>query len=82
MNSVNPALNRSLIGILSLCAGVFVFSMQDAILKGLSGTHAVTLAIVLRSIIGLPLLLATRTTSSSPRLVAPLTLPVLPAHSQ
>ena len=58
MNSVNPALNRSLIGILSLCAGVFVFSMQDAILKGLSGTHAVTLAIVLRSIIGLPLLLA------------------------
>jgi hypothetical protein len=52
MNSAGPALNRSLIGVLSLCAGVFVFSMQDAILKGLSGSHAVTLAIVLRSIVG------------------------------
>ena len=45
-------------GILSLCAGVLVFSFQDAILKGLSGSHAVTLAIVLRSIVGLPILLA------------------------
>ena len=44
-------------GILSLCAGVLVFSFQDAILKGLSGSHAVTLAIVLRSIVGLPILL-------------------------
>lgn len=57
MNQTSPALSRSLIGVLSLCAGVFVFSMQDAILKGLSGTHAVTLAIVLRSIVGLPILL-------------------------
>jgi drug/metabolite transporter (DMT)-like permease len=57
MTGSYPTLSRSLIGVLSLCAGVFVFSMQDAILKGLSGTHAVTLAIVLRSIVGLPLLL-------------------------
>jgi len=48
---------RNLIGIASLCAGVFIFSIQDAILKGLSGTHAVTLAIVLRSLVGLPILL-------------------------
>lgn len=52
------ALSRgNLVGILSLCLGVFVFSIQDAILKGLSGSHAVTLAIVLRSVVGLPLLL-------------------------
>ena len=49
--------NHSLTGILSLVAGVFIFSIQDAILKGMSGDHAVTLAIVLRSIVGLPILL-------------------------
>jgi len=58
MSQTVPALSRNLIGILSLCAGVLVFSMQDAILKGLSGGHAVTLAIVLRSIVGLPILFA------------------------
>jgi drug/metabolite transporter (DMT)-like permease len=46
----------NLIGVLCLCSGVFVFSLQDAILKSLSGDYAVTLAIVLRSIVGLPLL--------------------------
>lgn len=51
-------LNHNLIGVLSLCSGVFMFSLQDAILKGMSGDHAVTLAIVLRSIVGLPILLA------------------------
>lgn len=50
--------NHNLVGILSLCGGVFIFSIQDAILKGMSGDHAVTLAIVLRSIVGLPILLA------------------------
>lgn len=58
MSQPRPALSRNLTGVLSLCAGVFVFSLQDAILKGLSGSHAVTLAIVLRSIVGLPILLA------------------------
>jgi len=58
MGQLPAILNRNLIGVLSLCAGVFVFSMQDAILKGLSGSHAVTLAIVLRSIVGLPILLS------------------------
>jgi drug/metabolite transporter (DMT)-like permease len=47
---------RNLIGIAALNAGVFIFSLQDAILKGLSGDHAVTLAIVIRSLVGLPLL--------------------------
>ncbi len=53
-----PSTTRSnLIGIGSLCLGIFVFSLQDAILKGLSGEHAVTLAIVIRSLVGLPILL-------------------------
>lgn len=52
------ARNQNLIGILSLSAGVFIFTIQDAILKGVSGDHAVTLAIVLRSIVGVPILLA------------------------
>ncbi|WP_290547299.1 DMT family transporter [Aestuariivirga sp.] len=58
MNQSSPGMNRNLIGVVSLCAGVLVFSTQDAILKGLSGSHAVTLAIVLRSIVGLPILFA------------------------
>ena len=49
--------SQNLIGIISLVAGVFIFSIQDAILKGMSGEHAVTLAIVLRSLVGLPILL-------------------------
>jgi drug/metabolite transporter (DMT)-like permease len=48
----------SLIGIASLSAGIFIFSMQDAILKGLSGDHAVTLAIFVRSVVGFPILFA------------------------
>lgn len=58
MNQTSATLSRNLIGVLSLCLGVFVFSTQDAILKALSGSHAVTLAIVLRSLVGLPILLA------------------------
>ena len=48
----------NLIGIASLNVGIFIFSIQDAILKGLSGEHAVTLAMVIRSLIGLPILFA------------------------
>jgi drug/metabolite transporter (DMT)-like permease len=57
MTPLDVTARRNLIGIASLCAGVFIFSIQDAILKGLSGTHAVTLAILLRSLVGLPILL-------------------------
>lgn len=47
---------NNLIGIASLCAGVFVFSVQDAIVKAISGEHAVTLAIMLRAIVSFPIL--------------------------
>jgi len=58
IDAMSQSRNNSLIGVASLCGGVLIFSMQDAILKGMSGDHAVTLAIVLRSIVGVPLLLA------------------------
>ena len=48
---------QNLTGIISLILGVMIFSVQDAILKAVSGDHAVTLAIMLRSLVGLPILL-------------------------
>ncbi|MBM3520259.1 MAG: DMT family transporter [Alphaproteobacteria bacterium] len=50
--------NRSLIGIASLCLGSFVFSIQDAIIKAISGDYAVMLAVSIRCCIAFPLLLA------------------------
>ncbi len=52
------ASRNNLIGIASLVAGIFVFSLQDTIIKSISGAHAVTLAIFLRSIVSFPILLA------------------------
>lgn len=49
--------NRNLIGIASLLLGVMIFSTQDAIIKHLSGDYPVTLAIVVRSLVALPILL-------------------------
>jgi drug/metabolite transporter (DMT)-like permease len=50
--------NRLLPAIASLCLGVLVFSLQDLILKGLSGTYPVTQAMTIRSVVALPILLA------------------------
>ena len=52
-----PAQNKHLIGVASLAMGVIVFSLQDAIMKAMSGDHAVTLAIVVRCLVALPILL-------------------------
>lgn len=46
--------DRRLLGALALCAGIFMFSIQDAIIKGISGAYAVTLAVALRSVAGVP----------------------------
>lgn len=54
----SPAIRNNLIGIASLAFGIFVFSIQDTIIKSISGAHAVTLAILLRSIVSFPILLA------------------------
>ena len=45
-------------GIIWLCAGIAVFSMQDVIIKSLSGAYPLTEIVFLRSMIGAPLLLA------------------------
>ena len=52
-----PAHNKDLIGIASLALGVVVFSLQDAIIKSISGDYPVTMAIVVRCLVALPLLL-------------------------
>ena len=49
---------NNLLGIASLCAGALVFSLQDSVIKSISGDHAVTLAIMLRAIVSFPILVA------------------------
>lgn len=51
-----PTTRDNLIGIASLCLGALVFSMQDSVIKAVSGDYAVTLAIVLRAFVSLPIL--------------------------
>jgi len=48
--------NASARGILYLCLGVFVFSIQDAIIKQVSGSYALTEVVAIRSCVGLPIL--------------------------
>jgi drug/metabolite transporter (DMT)-like permease len=47
---------NNLVGIASLSAGTLVFSLQDTVIKAISGEHAVTLAIALRAVVAFPLL--------------------------
>jgi drug/metabolite transporter (DMT)-like permease len=49
--------NRSLAAIGYLCLGILVFSLQDLILKDLSGAYPVTQAMTFRSVVALPILL-------------------------
>jgi drug/metabolite transporter (DMT)-like permease len=48
---------RNTAGVAFLCAGVLVFSLQDAIIKQVSGDYAVTQAVFIRSLVAVPLLL-------------------------
>lgn len=50
--------NQSARGIAYLCLGVFVFSLQDAIIKQVSGGYALTEVVFIRSCVGIPILLA------------------------
>ncbi len=47
---------NTLIGIASLCAGSLVFSLQDTVIKSISGEHSVTLAIALRAVVAFPII--------------------------
>lgn len=48
--------NPSARGIFYLCIGVLVFSVQDAIIKQVSGGYALTEVVCMRSCVGLPIL--------------------------
>jgi drug/metabolite transporter (DMT)-like permease len=50
-------MNRNLLGAASLCLGILVFSIQDGIIKLISGDYAVTQAVFVRSVVALPILL-------------------------
>jgi drug/metabolite transporter (DMT)-like permease len=50
--------NNTARGILYLCLGVFVFSMQDAIIKQVSGAYPLTEAVCIRGLVAAPILLA------------------------
>jgi drug/metabolite transporter (DMT)-like permease len=51
-----PSTRNNLLGIAALCAGALVFSMQDTVIKAISGDHAVTLAIFIRAIVSFPII--------------------------
>ncbi|MER8387892.1 DMT family transporter [Mesorhizobium sp. M0166] len=48
--------NRLVLGILSLCLGVLVFSLQDPLVKAVSSHYPVTEVMAIRSIVALPIL--------------------------
>lgn len=50
-------MRRNLAGIVSLLAGVFLISVQDMIIKSISGSYAVSFAILLRSVVAFFVLL-------------------------
>ncbi len=49
--------NRILLGIISLCLGVMVFSLQDPVIKAVSGRYPLMEVMAIRSIVALPILL-------------------------
>ncbi|MSP83596.1 MAG: EamA family transporter [Alphaproteobacteria bacterium] len=57
MTAIAPG-RRQLQGILSLCVGVFVFSLQDIVIKRVSGDYPVHEVMVIRSLAAMPFLLA------------------------
>ena len=60
LSPLSPILmqNNAARGILYLCLGVFVFSLQDAIIKQVSGSYPLTQVLCLRSVVAAPILLA------------------------
>jgi drug/metabolite transporter (DMT)-like permease len=50
--------NRAALGILCLCLGIFIFSLQDAIIKAVSGDYPLTQVVATRCLVSAPILLA------------------------
>ena len=57
MTEPKPLLSRNLAGVLSLCLGVMIFSLQDAIIKAVSGDYPLTQVVSIRCIVSAPILL-------------------------
>ncbi|MBA3448639.1 MAG: EamA family transporter, partial [Pseudaminobacter sp.] len=49
--------HRVSLGIICLCLGILVFSLQDPLIKAVSGGYPVTEVMAIRSIVALPILL-------------------------
>ncbi len=49
--------NRATLGIFFLCLGIFVFSLQDAVIKAVSGNYALTQVVSTRCLVSVPILL-------------------------
>lgn len=49
--------NSAVRGIAYLCLGVFVFSLQDAVIKRVSGAYPLTEVVSIRSVVAIPILL-------------------------
>jgi drug/metabolite transporter (DMT)-like permease len=49
-------LDRTVLGIISLCSGIAIFTVQDTILKFVSGGYPLTQAMALRGVVALPIL--------------------------
>lgn len=50
--------NKTMLGVVYLCLGVLVFSVQDAIVKAVSGSYALTEVVTIRCVVSVPILLA------------------------
>src|SRR4051794_39174900 len=68
-NGKRAGMKRSVLGMLSVAAGVSIFSVQDVIVKGLSATFPVHEIVVLRSVVALPVLLVFTLQHSTGRVV-------------
>ena len=53
----NHVQNRATLGILFLCLGILVFSLQDAVIKAVSGSYALTQVVSFRCLVSVPILL-------------------------
>ena len=69
--------NRNLAGILSLALGILIFSIQDAIIKQISGGYPVTLAIAIRCLVALPILIVMVQAETGIRNIASRNWPIL-----
>jgi len=49
--------NRATLGIIYLCLGILVFSLQDAIIKAVSGSYPLTQVVSIRCLVSAPILL-------------------------